>query len=466
MTVEQFYPSGEGKINSNRFSNLDETNSGRPSNQGGNLDEGEITHGQPPRDERGAGAINDESGQTKAESMNEVLSPLWLRLRKLRRELGNCIIGAAGKYLEKYLKSPNINDSYKEFLEEELANLRSFLDTVSGNPKGTEGLEIMIRTAFKCIRRLGRDDDTSRQLAGLLVEIAEELRQAVFKMTSRKQFSYETRTNLLNELISLIVELILNVGPNDSGFRGRKPKEDDTYHPNNAFLRALYVAAYEWVFEATARATIELNNRQELINAISRLLEITQKLRFDELMSIYSKILVRIYGMINQQVEKNGDIDDDLVKQVADLYINYFAKSLGGINQFAREVFGPPPSNLKLLKIFSGKLADLARKTGSTDYWDMVEYLNEVYLVRETGNTDYWDMDRFAGETDYMDYWDVARCLSKSCFNRNKGLEEENAGLEEENAGLEESIDRKIAELEEQVQELLKQIGIQTDEEK
>jgi len=136
----------------------------------GDLDRRGITPGRPPQVEGG-----DGSGLTEAELMEQELSPVWSELRRLRREFGDRIIETA----EKYLESSEINDSDKKSLEEELANLRSFLDKVSGNPEGTEGLEIMIKIAFEYIQRLGINDRRSRQLGDLVVQIAIQLKEVV-----------------------------------------------------------------------------------------------------------------------------------------------------------------------------------------------------------------------------------------------------------------------------------------------
>ena len=179
---------------------------GRPSNPPEDLGGGEITTGRPPQEKRGAGTVNYESEQTAAELMNQVLSLVRSGLREWLQGL--------------------------EPEEKDLANLKSFLDTVvSGNTEGTEGtaeLETMIQEAFKYIQQFGIDNTGSRLLANLVVQIAVKLRKAVDNIVFKPQLSYETEKEFpeglekefLEGLILCIVKLILSVGPNDSEFRG------------------------------------------------------------------------------------------------------------------------------------------------------------------------------------------------------------------------------------------------------
>ena len=292
---------GRRILNFLRRLGLGEATSGEPSNQGKNLSEKgtTTTPGQPPRRELG-----DGSGLSEAELMEGELSPVWSRLCRLRELFGGLIIETA----EEYLKLPDIEDSHRQPLKKELEDLRSFLGTVSTNTegaKGTEGLEIMIKIAFEYIKRFERNDDRSRQLAILVVEIARELKEAVDKIAYKRKFSYETKADFLNGLISLMVELILNVDPE---FRGRKPGEYIN-HPNKALLTTLDRAAYVLLDEAATKAK-ESNDRKELIGAISSLLEMTKELLLDELEEIYGEIRTKISTMM-----KNGNIDDNLRKQ-------------------------------------------------------------------------------------------------------------------------------------------------------
>ena len=238
---------------------------------------GERTTGQPPRDEHGAGTVNYESEQTAAELMNRVLSLVRSGLRKWLQGL--------------------------EPEEKDLANLKSFLNTVvSGNTEGTAELETIIKIAFQYIQKFGIDDRRSSLPADLVVKIAIQLRKAVDNIVFEPQFSYETKKEFLERLISLIVGLILKVGPNDSDgseFRGVKFKEADRVHPNNALLAALDEAARILLNEAAA-----LNNPKELIGTMSDLLKMTEKLRVDELRTIYIYIRDQLGRIINQSVDQ------------------------------------------------------------------------------------------------------------------------------------------------------------------
>jgi len=373
-------------------SNPDKMNSSQSPNQGGNLNEGEITTGRPPQVEGG-----DGSGLTEAELMEQELSPVWSELRRLRREFGNCIIWAAGEYLKlpEYLKLQDRKGWYSgRFLEERLTNLRRFLDTVSTNTegtKGTEGLGKMIDIAFEHnVKRFGH-----KELADCVVKIARELEQAVDKIANT-QFSYETKADFLNELIPLMVDLILSVGPNDSESRGRKPKISNFDHPNNALLRVLDSAAYALVDQAAK------SGHQELIGAISNLLEMTRILRrSDELESIHAKILVQIFVMIRESVMKNRNIDDNLIEQLKDWYANHFYKSIdrtNQINQSVRKLLDLNPSDLKLLETLTQRLNDRAHETGNTDYSMLARYLNECFSnpnkELEVTNTEFVELRR------------------------------------------------------------------------
>jgi len=432
----------------------------QPSNPDENSGEEEETPSQPSQGERG-----DGSKLTEAESMERELSPVWSELRRLRKEFGDRIIEAA----EEYLKSSEIKNSDRKSLEEELANLRSFLNKVSANTegtKGTEGLEIMIKIAFEYIQRLGINDRRSSQLANLVVQIAGELKAAVDKIADTK-FSYETKKEFLEGLISLIVKLILsvgpnyfkfrgrkpeksnidhpnnallavelisNVGPNDSEFRGRKSEISNFDHPNNALLTALDEAARKLLQEAAAKAE-ELNNRQELINTISRLLEMTKELRPDELEEIYDKILLRIRLIIMNPVAAGKKvIDYNLIEQLANWYANYFARSQGGINQFITQLLALIPPDIELEKILSKRLYQLYRETRNTEYWNMALRLNGNIELEE----------RIAGLRERI----------AELRRENAGLEEKIAGLRRENAELRE----RIAGLEVKVQILLKKL--------
>jgi len=260
MTGEPFRNSGEGGRTPDQ-----------PSNPPENLGEGEATSGQPPQVEGG-----DGPELTEAKLMNQVLSLVWSELRKLQEIFRLIKIEVA----EKYYESLNINPKEKLEKLQKLANLKSFLDTVSGNPEGTEGLETMIEIAFECIQQFGIGDYVSQQLAFFVLDIAKDFKDSV-KIVEETQFSYETKVSFLKRLISLIVGLILKVGPDDSEFRGRKPETSNIDHPNNALLTALDEAACTLLNEAAA-----LNKLEELRGTLSDLLKMTKKLRADELRTI------------------------------------------------------------------------------------------------------------------------------------------------------------------------------------
>ena len=331
---------------------------------------GERTTGQPPRDER------DEGPKlTGAELMNEALSPVWSELSELLEQFRNSIIGAA----EAYLKLSDVEDSHGQSSKKELEDLRFFLDTVLGNPKGTEGLEIMIKIAFEYIQRLGINDRRSRQLADLVVYlvvyIANKLRKAVDNIVFNKpQLSYETKKEFLEGLILYIVKLILSFGPNDSEFRGRKSGKYIN-HPNNDLCEVLDLAAYIFLRKEEERAK-SLNNPLELIGPISSLLEMTKELRPDELRPIYSKILALTSFMINELVMENGDIDDLMKQLIIDWCINYFAEHEDTFDQFVNQLLNWIPPHLVSKETLSEKLVEHARKTRDTKYRDMASRLN------------------------------------------------------------------------------------------
>jgi hypothetical protein len=383
----------------------------------GDLDRRGITPGRPPQVEGG-----DGSGLTEAELMEQELSPVWSELRRLRREFGDRIIETA----EKYLESSEINDSDKKSLEEELANLRSFLDKVSGNPEGTEGLEIMIKIAFEYIQRLGINDRRSRQLGDLVVQIAIQLKEVVDNIAYKKQYPYETRVNFLRGLISLIVKLILSVGPNDSEFRGIKSGKYIN-HPNNDLSKVLDLAACVLLEEEREKA---LNNLPKLIGPISSLLEMTKELRPDELGPIYDKILVLTYFMIDESME-NGDIDNSMKQLIINWCINYFAKHEDTFDQFVNELLNWIPPHLVSKETLSKELSKRASETGDTKYRDMASRLNRNRKLEK----------RIATLEDEITKLRI----------RNVDLKEEIAGLEEDIAKLR----RELTELRTQVQILV-----------
>ena len=397
---------------------------------------GERTTGQPPRDER------DEGPKlTGAELMNEALSPVWSELSELLEQFRNSIIGAA----EAYLKLSDVEDSHGQSSKKELEDLRFFLDTVLGNPKGTEGLEIMIKIAFEYIQRLGINDRRSRQLADLVVYlvvyIANKLRKAVDNIVFNKpQLSYETKKEFLEGLILYIVKLILSFGPNDSEFRGRKSgkyiNHPNKYinHPNNDLCEVLDLAAYIFLRKEEERAK-SLNNPLELIGPISSLLEMTKELRPDELRPIYSKILVLTSFMINELVMENGDIDDLMKQLIIDWCINYFAEHEDTFDQFVNQLLNWIPPHLVSKETLSKELSKRTSETGDTKYRDMASRLNRNIELKR----------------------------------RITELEKENAELQVEIAEWrrkKEELEERIAKLERIVQRLSEQAGSQTDEEK
>ena len=172
-----------------------------------------------------------------------------------------------------------------------------------------------------------------------------------------------------------MVNLILNVDPE---FRGRKSGISDLDHPNNALLTALYEAARTLLQKAAAS-----NNSTELNETISSLLEMTKELRSDELAPIYAKILVQIFVMIRGSVMENGNIDDNLIKQVTNWYINYFPFGDKGItnqiNQYVRKLLSLTESDLEFLETLTQRLDDLAYKTGNNYYRSLANYLNKCF---------------------------------------------------------------------------------------
>jgi len=158
-----------------RNHNLDEqrTNPDQSSNTGLDLDRGQTTPGQTPQGERGAGAINDGPEQTEAKSTN--LLELYARLYKPKETFGDGII-----QIEKYLGLSNIEIKDGRSLEEQLADLKHFLETAK-NIEGTEGLKTIIEIALLYIQLLRKGDNRSQLLANVVVQIAKELKQDIDK---------------------------------------------------------------------------------------------------------------------------------------------------------------------------------------------------------------------------------------------------------------------------------------------
>jgi hypothetical protein len=196
-------------------------------------------------------------------------------------------------------------------------------------------------------------------------------------------------------------------------------------------LTALYEAARTLLQKAAAS-----NNSTELNETISSLLEMTKKLRPDELRPIYSKILVLTSVMINELlVMKNRDrdnIDINSIKQlIINWCINYFAKHEDTFDQFVNQLLNYIPPHLVPKETLSQILTDLASETGDTKYSNMASRLNrDIELKRRITELE----------------------------ERITELRIENLDLKEEIARLEE----RIAGLERMVQELLKQAGSQT----
>jgi cell division protein FtsB len=415
-------------------------NTGQLSNQG------EIDSAQPPQGEGG-----DGSKLTEAELMNQELSPVWSELRELLRKLRNLIIETAEEYLKP--TNTNISDSDRKSLKDELA----LLYTVSINPEGTEELEIMIKIALQYIQRLEIDYDRRKQLVNSVVKIAINLREAVYKIVYKQEFSYETKIDFLKGFISFMVNLISNF---PLEFRGRKSGKYIDY-PNNVLLEVLDNAAYALLEVAKKRAE-ELNNPQKLINTISRLLEMTKELWTDELRAIYSKILVLTSFMINELVMKNGDIDGLMKQLIIDWCINYFAKNEDTFDQFVNQLLNWIPPHLGLRETLSETLSKLASKTGNKKYSDMASRLNRNTKLERSIEELKGEIARLKGE--------IARLKGEiaELEGKNAELEGKNAELEGKNKELAEknvALEGRIAELKRIVQRLLEQIGSQTNEE-
>jgi len=109
----------------------------------------------------------------------------------------------------------------------------------------------------------------------------------------------------------------------------------------------------------------------------------TKELRSDELAPIYAKILVQIFVMIRGSVMENGNIDDNLIKQVTNWYINYFPFGDKGItnqiNQYVRKLLSLTESDLEFLETLTQRLDDLAYKTGNNYYRSLANYLNKCF---------------------------------------------------------------------------------------
>ena len=169
----RFGNSGRGEITPGRPSNLDgdlnreKVTTGQPSNQK------ETNPGQPPRVEGDAGTINDGPEQTEAKSTN--LLELYARLYKPKETFGDDII-----QIKKYLGLSNIEIKDGRSLEEQLADLKHFLETAK-NIEGTEGLKTIIEIALLYIQLLRKGDNRSQLLANVVVQIAKELKQDIDK---------------------------------------------------------------------------------------------------------------------------------------------------------------------------------------------------------------------------------------------------------------------------------------------
>jgi len=169
----RFGNSGRGEITPGRPSNLDgdlnreKVTTGQPSNQK------ETNPGQPPRVEGDAGTINDGPEQTEAKSTN--LLELYARLYKPKETFGDGII-----QIEKYLGLSNIEIKDGRSLEEQIADLKHFLETAK-NIEGTEGLKTIIEIALLYIQLLRKGDNRSQLLANVVVQIAKELKQDIDK---------------------------------------------------------------------------------------------------------------------------------------------------------------------------------------------------------------------------------------------------------------------------------------------
>jgi len=199
-----------------------------------------------------------EGGRTPDQSSNlELLkSPEaseLLILILLEEELRDRLI----KILEEKLRSPEISDEIREHLENDLAQL---------GPNITElELGTMIRIAFKYIQLSETD---KADLAQLVVKIADRYEAFASKIT------IFTHKRVLYESISRIVRSILSVNDDSND-----PKPEISSLLNrlkNALLSALDEAACTLLDQAAEAG------RQELIGAISSLLEMTKGLQPDE----------------------------------------------------------------------------------------------------------------------------------------------------------------------------------------
>jgi len=256
-------------------------NPNQPSNQGENL-------------EKGTTATPDQSTQYEpsAELAKLLLSPeaserIRLKLESLlfEAELRDLLI----KILEEKLKSPKISNEIREHLKNDLAQL---------GPDITElELGTMIRIAFKYIQLSELSETNNIQhiqlsktdkddLAQLVVKIADRYKAFVSTITRFTQFPYEMNKKVLNLHILNLVGSIVNVNrnSNDPIFRGRKQISPLLDSLKNALLSALYEAACT-LLDRAAEA-----GHQELIGAISSLLEMAKELRPDEQKTILQYI--------------------------------------------------------------------------------------------------------------------------------------------------------------------------------
>jgi len=261
------------------------TNPDQPSNQGGSLGEEGGTPSQPPQVEGDAGAVDYESGLTAAELMEREWLQLCSRLRELQTQLKKSLIEIINEYLQS-LDREIAPEEYSKVVQD-----LERLNPVVLESRGTEELETMIQIVSEYIQRSRINNPNSKLLAGFVVQIADELKEAIVdKIEFRQQFSYETKADFLKRLISLVVRLILKVGPNDSEFRGGTLIKKYIFPPGHALLEVLEKAACASLNEAE-----KLNDRQKLIGTIFSLLKMTQKLRADEIWPIYNKILSITY---------------------------------------------------------------------------------------------------------------------------------------------------------------------------
>jgi hypothetical protein len=211
-------------------SNPDKMNSSQSPNQGGNLNEGEVTPGQPPRRELGAGAVDYGSEQTVKDLIdhellkeNNKLLPGWIRLYESVIRLWDYL----KDFTEAVLQSPDTNDAHKKSLEECLKNL-----------KKDKNLKTTIGIAFEYMKLFENTQyDIKYYLAKFVAEIADNLEAVVYKIISSEEFSYEEVADFLNFMVEL-----RSVCPDDSESRGRKP-ESDVDHPIDALSRVLDIAA-------------------------------------------------------------------------------------------------------------------------------------------------------------------------------------------------------------------------------